>query len=134
MTQNSSPEEPPALEAVATIGTIAVKGQISQRTQKVIERSIQKKERERYLIGGVCSVLDAFHYPTVTNTNTNKESVGGDMVTPAEAEKYSDPKHNYPAVNIGNALQTCLLPKIEALITKDSFETANGADRAAKKL
>jgi len=73
----------------------------------------------------------------VTNTNTNKESVGGDVVTPAEAEKDLDPKHNHPAVGMGNALQTRLLPKIEALITKDSFETASGdggADRAAKKI
>jgi len=128
------------LEAVATIGTILCKlkwGKYQNVLKGLLNGVSKKNEQERYFIGGVCSVLDAFRYPTVKNTN--KESVGGDTVTQAEAEKDSNPKHNHPAVDIGNALQTRLLPKIEALttITKDSFKTSScsgGADRAAKKL
>ena len=66
-----------------------------------------------------------------------QKSVGGDAVTLAQTEKDSYPKYNHPAVGIGNVLQTRILPKIEALIIKDSFKMASGtrdANRDAKKL
>ena len=107
-------EEPYALEGIATVGAISRHLSWSKyhgALWTTLNQFHRHPEQERYIIGMICSMLDAFHFNIESNAFLGNESGG--------AENEASP--------VRKALEKRIIPKIEALIVKEK------ADKSGKK-
>lgn len=107
-------EESYALEGIATVGAISRHLSWSKYHSALwttLNQLHRHPEQERYIVGMICSMLDAFHFEI-------ENSLGDDQVLGEPASEASA---------VARALEKRVIPKIEALIVKEK------SDRSGKK-
>ena len=107
-------EEPYALEGIATVGAIARHLSWSKyhgALWTTLNQFQRHPEQERYIVGMICSILDAFHFNVESSIFPGHESGGGENEASA----------------VCKALEKRIIPKIEALIVKEK------TDKSGKK-
>lgn len=107
-------EEPYALDGIATVGAIARHLSWSKYHSALwtsLNQLQRHPEQERYIVGMICSMLDAFHFDI------------GSSIEPLDKSEELEIEGSA----VSRALEKRVIPKIEALITKEK------ADKSGKK-
>ena len=122
---NKQSEETYVLEAVATIGSIAKRLQWNKYYSLLLTLLTQiarKPNQERYLIGAICSVTDAFHFDVIVGDTSNTSAEEGKSnadqdkeVSTLESDKNTDDKGN----TVWRALNNKIIPQLEGNLSKE---------------
>ena len=106
-------DEPLALEAVETIGAIAAHlswSKYHSALWTMLNQFERNPEQERYLVGAICSVLDAFHFKLVDDTRTGFEGTTDDALQSSSNTA------------VWRALEKRIIPKTESLLIKEKVD------------
>ena len=112
-------EESFALEGIATVGAIARLlpwNKYHNIIQSILSSFDRHPEQERYLVGALCAIIDGFKFDLVTKPN----------VAPEDASAGTD-VHQTSAV--WRALERRIIPKLEALLTKDKVDKSGSKSK-----
>ncbi|KAL3923302.1 MAG: hypothetical protein SGILL_001732 [Bacillariaceae sp.] len=104
-------EEGLALESIATLGALSRLLSWSKYNNllwSLITQFDRHPEQERYLVGAMCAMIDAFHFELVTSTNGK--------ITGSE-----------PKTSVWRSLENRIIPKMDGLLTKET--TNRNGDR-----
>ncbi len=106
-------DEPLALEAVETIGAIAAHlswSKYHSTLWTMLNQFERNPEQERYLVGAICSVLDAFHFKLVDDARTGFEGTTDDTLQSSSNTA------------VCRALEKRIIPKTESLLIKEKVD------------
>jgi hypothetical protein len=100
-------EEALAVEAIATLGAIARELSWSKYNSilwSLLSQFDRQPDQERYLVGGLCAMIDSFHFDLVT------------------AEDSNDSHLLQTKTSVWRSLENRIIPKMEGILTKESTD------------
>jgi U3 small nucleolar RNA-associated protein 20 len=98
-------EESLALEAIATLGVLARELSWSKYNKilwSLLSQFDRQPNQERYLVGGLCAMIESFHFELLT------------------AEDSNDPQTPQTKTSVWRSLENRIIPRMEGLLTKES--------------
>jgi U3 small nucleolar RNA-associated protein 20 len=107
-------EEAIALEAVETVGAIARHlswSKYHSALWTLLTQFERNPEQERYLVGAICSVIDAFHFELVDDNVTTDDGA-------------TDSTNTSGNTAVWRALERRIIPKTESLLIKEKVDRA----------
>ena len=106
-------DEALALDAVETVGTIAMHlswSKYHNALWTLLTQFERHPDQERYLVGAICSVIDAFHFELGDKSHAREEGV------PSDTENLSSNNA------VWRALERRIIPKMESLLIKEKVD------------
>jgi len=113
-------EEAYAVEAVATVGSIAKNlpwGKYQNALWTALTQLSRKRDQERFIIAMICALMDAFHFEVLLDSGSSRGSPS------AKDSKSRNDEHVPQEGNaVWRALKKRFIPKIESLLIKEKVE------------
>ena len=132
-------EEPYALEAIATVGSIARYlnwGKYQSTLWSALIQLSRNSEQEKYLVSLICALLESFHFDMSSISNPESDLADIDVnvdETCNDVEDIADNTHQSSSKTsaIWRQLTKRFIPKLESCITKENTENK---DESTKRL
>eukprot|EP00978_Attheya_sp_CCMP212_P026914 scaffold89414_cov49-Attheya_sp.AAC.2 len=115
----SNTSETFALEAIATTGAIAKHLPWSkyQSTLWMILMQLPRfPDQERYLVGALCAMIDAFHFEVITGSGETPDDTDANSRSSAEVALATNGN------GVWRALKNRIIPKVESYLIRDKVE------------
>lgn len=116
-------EESFALEGIATVGAIARLlpwNKYHNLIQSILSSFDRHQDQERYLIGALCAIIDAFKFELIA------PDIGPEV---ASSETQSE---QFKTTAVWRALERRIIPKLETLLTKEKVDKSGSKGKVIR--